>query len=190
MPKSRPQPSFGLHKLRELQLKLDSEKSLSKVGEFYMDKFADRPEFLEVGGSVDHPFLKEIIPIISQKLFNKDPHDIFLVKIPDHDFIHGSFWVENNIGGVIYFEKNLKEWLRYQTPTHQEMSTILALPDIPEIITELSSSIFSNDEPILIAHLPPWAKVDKHLGFATTLNTLTILPPSPFLGEERGWNGE
>lgn len=108
MPKSRPQPSFGLHKLRELQLKLDSEKTLSKVWDFYMDKFADRPEFLEVGGPVEHPFLKEIIPIISQKLFNKDHHDIFLVKIPDHDFIHGSFWVENHIGGVIYFEKKLK----------------------------------------------------------------------------------
>ncbi len=108
MPKSGPQPSFRLNNLKELQLRLDREKDLGKLWEFYLDRFADHPEFVEFGGPVDHPFLKEIIPIISQKLFNKNPHDIFLVKIPEYDFIHGSFWVENNIGGVIYFEKRLK----------------------------------------------------------------------------------
>ncbi|MCT7971895.1 hypothetical protein [Laspinema olomoucense] len=108
MPKSSPQPSFSLHKLRELQIRLDRDKDLGKFWNFYMDRFADHPEFLDFGGPVDDPFLKEIIPLLSQKLFNKEPHDILLIKIPEYDFIHGSFWVEKQIGGVIYFEKKFK----------------------------------------------------------------------------------
>ena len=108
MSKSRPQPSFSLNKLKELQLRLDREKDLGKLWEFYLDRFADHPEFLEFGEPVDHPFLKRIIPIISQKLFNADPHNMLLIKVSEYDFIHGSFWVKDKIGGVIYFEKNLK----------------------------------------------------------------------------------
>jgi hypothetical protein len=73
-----------------------------------MDRFADRPEFLDFGQPVEHPFLNQIIPMLSQQMFKKNPHDIFLIKIPEYDFIHGSFWVETKIGGVIYFDKKLK----------------------------------------------------------------------------------
>ncbi len=108
MSKSKPQPSFNLGQLRELEIRLNREKDLGKLWEFYLDKFADRPEFIEFGEPVDHPFLKKIIPLLSQKMFNKDPRDIFLIKIPEYDFIHGSFWVESRIGGLIYFERKLK----------------------------------------------------------------------------------
>jgi hypothetical protein len=108
MAKSNPQPPFNLNNLKELQLRLDREKDLGKLWEFYMDRFADRPEFLDFGQPVDHPFLQQIIPLITQQMFKKKPRDIFLIKIPEYDFIHGSFWVENQIGGVIYFDKKLK----------------------------------------------------------------------------------
>ncbi|MDB9315101.1 hypothetical protein PN462_18445 [Spirulina sp. CS-785/01] len=108
MAKSKPQPSFNLKKLKELRLRLEREKNLGKLWEYYMDRFADHPEFMDVGEPVDHPFLKKIIPLISQQLCKKDPHNIFLIKIPEYDFIHGSFWVESRIGGVIYFEEKLK----------------------------------------------------------------------------------
>jgi hypothetical protein len=49
MAKSKPQPSFNLNNLKELQLRLEREKDLGKLWEFYMDKFADRPEFLDFG---------------------------------------------------------------------------------------------------------------------------------------------
>ncbi|MCT7963510.1 hypothetical protein NG799_03095 [Laspinema sp. D1] len=108
MPKSSPQPSFSLHKLRELQLKLDNEKDLGKFWGFYMDRFIDHPEFLDFGAPVDHPFLKQIIPLLTQKLFKKDPYNLLLIQIPEYNFIHGSFLVENEIGGIIYFEKKRK----------------------------------------------------------------------------------
>jgi len=108
MSKSSPPPSFNIHKLRELQIRLDRDKDLGKFWNFYMDRFIDHPEFLDFGGPVDHPFLKEVIPLITQKLFKKDPQNMLLIKIPEYDFIHGSFTVENEIGGVIYFEKKLK----------------------------------------------------------------------------------
>lgn len=108
MSKSKQQPSFNLKKLKELRLRLDREKNLGKLWEFYLDRFADHPEFIDFGEPVDHPFLKKIIPLLSQQMCQKDPHNIFLIKIPEYDFVHGSFWVESRIGGIIYFEKKLK----------------------------------------------------------------------------------
>lgn len=116
MAKSNPQPSFNLNNLKELQLRLDREKNLGKLWEFYMDKFADRPEFLDFGQPVDHPFLQQIIPLLTQQMFKKKPRDIFLIKIPESDFIHGSFWVDNQIGGVIYFDKKLKGMVAISGP--------------------------------------------------------------------------
>ncbi len=73
-----------------------------------IDRFADHPEFIEFGKPVEHPFLEDVSPILSQEMVKKAPQDIFLIKISDYEFIHGSFWVENQIGGLIYFEKKLK----------------------------------------------------------------------------------
>ncbi|MCC5899242.1 MAG: hypothetical protein JJU32_15175 [Phormidium sp. BM_Day4_Bin.17] len=108
MSPSKPQPSFNLRKLKELEMRLNREKKLAKLWEYYMDRFADHPEFIEVGEPVEHPFLQDVIPMLSQEMVKKDPRDIFLIKIPDYEFIHGSFWVEDRIGGIIYFENKLK----------------------------------------------------------------------------------
>ncbi len=104
----KPQPSFNLRRLKDLEMRLNREKDLGKLWEYYMDRFADHPEFIEFGEPVEHPFLQQVIPMLSQEIVKKDPRNIFLIKIPDYEFIHGSFWVESRIGGLIYFEKKLK----------------------------------------------------------------------------------
>jgi hypothetical protein len=121
MPKSNPQPSFSLHKLKELQIRLDRDKDLGKFWNYYMDRFIDHPQFLDFGGPVEHRFLQEVIPMITQKLFKKDPHNLFLIKIPEYEFIHGSFFVGNEIGGLIYFEKKLKGVAAISDPNQSGM---------------------------------------------------------------------
>ncbi|USR91410.1 hypothetical protein NEA10_01320 [Phormidium yuhuli AB48] len=73
-----------------------------------MDRFADHPEFIECGERVEHPFLEQILPVLTQEMVKKDPRDIVLIQIPEYEFVHGSFWVESRIGGLLYFEKKLK----------------------------------------------------------------------------------
>jgi hypothetical protein len=63
--------SMKLVRLQELKRKLMKEKEFSKTWTFYMDEFADLPEFLEVGEPVSNAFLEAAIPAICQKMFSK-----------------------------------------------------------------------------------------------------------------------
>jgi hypothetical protein len=101
-------PSFNIKKLSELKTRLDNEKQLSKVWLFYMDYFSDHQEFTDLGAPIQHPVLEKIVPIISKKIFNETSQNLFLITIPEYQFIHGSFFVGNRIGGLIYFEENCK----------------------------------------------------------------------------------
>jgi hypothetical protein len=104
----QPAPSFDIKNLRKLNSKLDKEKDLSKVWNFYMDHFADHQAFTELGEPIKHPFLEEIVPILSKKIFNETSQNLFLISIPEYQFIHGAFFVGKRIGGLIYFEQSLK----------------------------------------------------------------------------------
>ncbi len=105
---SKPQPSFNLKRLKQLQSRIDRDKDLGEFWEFYMDYFADHPEFLDFGGRVEHPFLSEIIPRLSETMVQKKPKTILFIGIPDYDFVHGSFQIPNKVGAFVYFEKKLK----------------------------------------------------------------------------------
>ncbi|HLP87486.1 MAG TPA: hypothetical protein VK184_02630 [Nostocaceae cyanobacterium] len=104
----QPAPVFDIKKLKQLNSKLEKEKDLSKVWNFYMDHFADHQEFTDIGEPIKHTFLEDVVPIISKKIFNEPPQNLFLVTIPEYQFIHGGFFVGKRIGGVIYFEESLK----------------------------------------------------------------------------------
>jgi hypothetical protein len=94
-----------LVRLQELKRKLMKEKDFSKTWTFYMDEFADRPEFLEVGEPVATDFLETVIPAICQKMFSKQskisvPLIIYIAK---HQFFHAPVQVDGRSGGVIFF---------------------------------------------------------------------------------------
>jgi hypothetical protein len=99
---------FKITKLRELKSRLYNEKNLSKVWSFYMDNFTDHKEFTDLGQPVHHSFLEEVVPLLSKQIMGENPQDLFLIIIPEYQFIHGSFMVKNSIGGVMYFEESLK----------------------------------------------------------------------------------
>jgi hypothetical protein len=94
-----------LVRLQELKRKLMKEKDFSKIWTFYMDEFADHPEFLEVGEPVKHDFLEAAIPAICQRMFSKQvkisaPLIIYIAK---HQFFHAPVQVDSQSGGAIFF---------------------------------------------------------------------------------------
>jgi hypothetical protein len=56
---------------QKLKRKLTHESDLSKIWSFYMDRFADREEFTELGEPAQSDYLEAVIPKICQQMFGK-----------------------------------------------------------------------------------------------------------------------
>lgn len=95
-----------LKRLQQLKRKLIQEKDLSKIWSFYMDEFADRPEFIEVGEPKQSAFLEAVVPQICQQMFGKKVKitGFLSIYIAEYNFFHAPFQAEGRIGGLIYFE--------------------------------------------------------------------------------------
>ncbi|MEO0852710.1 MAG: hypothetical protein AAFY15_04315 [Cyanobacteria bacterium J06648_11] len=97
---------MNLKKLQELKRKLLREQSFSKIWGFYMDNFADFPEFTDAGDRAENTILDGLIREICHQLFG----DVFVIQdtmtiyIPEQKFYHGPLMVSDRIGGFIYFE--------------------------------------------------------------------------------------
>ena len=93
-----------LHKLKQ---KLSREADLSKIWTFYMDHFADRAEFIDLGEPVRNAFLETVVPQICQQMFgtNISIARFLIIYIAEYKFFHGPLDVEGRPGGVIYFEE-------------------------------------------------------------------------------------
>ncbi len=96
---------FNIKRLEELKSRLTREKKLDKVWTFYMDHFADHAEFTELGQPTKHDLIEQVVPAISKQICGEKPKNLFLIIIPEYNFIHGGFTVGKRIGGVIYFEE-------------------------------------------------------------------------------------
>jgi hypothetical protein len=91
---------------QQLKQKLANESDLSKIWLFYMDHFADIPEFMDLGQPAGNKFLNGIIFSTCQQIFDKKIKitDFLSIYIPEYQFFHGPFQIDRRIGGVIYFE--------------------------------------------------------------------------------------
>jgi hypothetical protein len=96
---------MDLKKLKRLQRILCNEKDLGKIWLFYLDNFADYPEFTDLGEPIRHELLEEVIVNVLYQLFKRPFKDRFLlIRIPEYNFIHGPLTVGKRTGGIIYFE--------------------------------------------------------------------------------------
>lgn len=93
-------------KFQELKQKLTVEADLSAIWSFYMDNFADHPEFIELGEPKYNQYLDAIIRKTGEQMFGRGIKitDFFPIYIAQYGFFHAPFLVERRIGGVIYFE--------------------------------------------------------------------------------------
>jgi hypothetical protein len=96
---------MNLDRLQELKQKLMQETDFSEIWSFYMDEFADRSEFTDIGEPIANSFLEAVIPKICQKMFAREiaVTHLLIISLAEHQFFHAPFLVEGRIGGVIYF---------------------------------------------------------------------------------------
>jgi hypothetical protein len=104
----QPSKSFSTENFPKLKLKLETERDLSKIWDFYMDYFSDHKEFTDLGEPTQNPELEKIAAMITKQMFKEKCHSLFLISIPEYKFIHGGCFVGNGIGGLIYFEETLQ----------------------------------------------------------------------------------
>lgn len=95
-----------IERLQELKEKLTSEKDFSNIWNFYMDRFADHPEFTDLGNPAKNKYLDTVVRKTCQEMFGNKIKitNSLLIKIAKYKFFHGPFQVDGRIGGVIYFE--------------------------------------------------------------------------------------
>lgn len=94
-----------IERWQELKQKLTDEADLSTIWLFYMDHFADHPQFTDLGEPAHSEYLDAVIRTTCQQMFGRAKvHDFLSIYIAEHKFFHGPFQVERRIGGVIYFE--------------------------------------------------------------------------------------
>ena len=97
---------MNIDRLQELKQKLTNDADLSDIWLFYMDHFADHPEFTELGQPTYNEYLDGVLHKICQQIFGRAIKitDFLLIYIAKYHFFHGPFQVERRIGGVIYFQ--------------------------------------------------------------------------------------
>lgn len=91
---------------KELKQKLTNEKDLDKIWLFYMDHFADHPEFTDLGQPAQNQYLNDVLFKTCQQMFGKKIKitDFLSIYIAEQKLYHGPFQVDRRIGGVFYFE--------------------------------------------------------------------------------------
>jgi hypothetical protein len=97
---------MNINRLQELKQKLKDEANLSQIWLFYMDHFADHPEFTDLGQPAQNNYLDAVLHKSCQQMFGGTITitNFFLICIPEHHFFHGPFEVKGHIGGVIFCE--------------------------------------------------------------------------------------
>ncbi|QLE57120.1 hypothetical protein [Nostoc sp. TCL26-01] len=95
-----------IKRLQELKQKLAKEADLSVIWSFYMDHFADHPEFTDMGEPAHNEYLNVVVHKTCQQMFGKATKisNFFLIYIAKYQLFHGPFQVKGRIGGIIYLE--------------------------------------------------------------------------------------
>lgn len=97
---------MNIDRLQSLKQKLTNDADLSDIWLFYMDHFADWPEFTDLGEPADNEYLDAVLQKTCQQMFHRaiNISDCLLIYIAPYHLFHGAFQIEGRIGGVIYFE--------------------------------------------------------------------------------------
>ncbi len=97
---------MDLSKLAELKRMVSFDAQLAPVFKYFLTHFAEMPGFIQLGERVYRHPVEAIIEAVGNEL-HIDPgpiNKLALIRIPEHHFVHGSFFIGFRIGGVIYFE--------------------------------------------------------------------------------------
>ncbi|MCU0568760.1 MAG: hypothetical protein MUF49_19450 [Oculatellaceae cyanobacterium Prado106] len=97
---------MDLNQLQELKQRLTTGDHFGDIWNFYMDQFADVPEFLDQGRPAQNKALKAMVRRSVKELFGHSANINLpiIIYIAKHKFYHGPIEVNECLGGIIYFE--------------------------------------------------------------------------------------
>jgi hypothetical protein len=126
---------------QELKRQLVEGPDLAKIWLYYMDHFADLPEFIELGDTTRNSYLEAVIRGLCQQMFDDRVRiaNTLLVYIPEQQFYHGPVEVEGRMGGIIYAEDKkvgifamAADYPASDTVTYARFSKPIEVPPPPE----------------------------------------------------------
>jgi hypothetical protein len=100
---------MNINLLSKLKQKLREEAQLSTIWVFYMDHFADHPEFTNMGEPLHNEQLKMALVKSCQQMFADQAEQVVIAEfmsiyIARHRFFHGPVKIAGRYGGMFYFE--------------------------------------------------------------------------------------
>src|SRR5689334_3081874 len=97
---------MDLSQLATLKTKLLTAKNFGEVTGYFLDHFGEDPAFMELGEPIRDEFIEQVLAQVAGQIFQRMVviRNIRLVRLPEHEFIHGGFMVEGKVGTLLYFE--------------------------------------------------------------------------------------
>ncbi len=101
---------MDLSKLATLKAKLATAKDFGDVLGYFLDHFGEDPDFLKLGQPTTDDFIEQVLGQVAGQLFQRSVliRDLRLIRLPEHEFLHGGFQVQGKLGTLIYFEDERK----------------------------------------------------------------------------------
>jgi len=93
-------------KLETLKKMLASEGDFKTTFTYFFDHLGEDQYFIESSKKVKNPFLKNILKVLGEQLFNDDGMvtHLKLLKLPKTRFYHGSCFIHGRMASLFFFE--------------------------------------------------------------------------------------
>jgi hypothetical protein len=105
---------MDLSKLDELKLLMQTGRDFQAIWEYFLDNFAEKPEFLGEGSLMvgDDHLLCQIVEKTAMQVLRKfrpgikqtPPVGRTWIQLPEHHFIHGGMMFCGHLTNVLYFD--------------------------------------------------------------------------------------
>ena len=96
---------LDLGKLATLKQRLLDATDFFEVYGYFMDHFGQQPELMTFGEPLRDPIFVAVLQQIGARTVGEKAKitDLFLLRVGEHQFVHGAFALGAHIGTVFYF---------------------------------------------------------------------------------------
>ena len=96
---------MDLSLLKTLRHKIETGKVFSEVFEYFYDHFGENTDFFDEGEPTHDELLVALLKAIGGAMFQTNAvrmDNLFLIRIPEYNFIHGGLTINGAVANVLY----------------------------------------------------------------------------------------